>query len=128
MIHKLYTDGDAYHLSWAIRTGQKDRMQHRNQAGMYRGIVSGIQAKFMALHVGLFWGVGVFAIKKGDHVDMMIDNTCMIPYLVDGTGDKFIGHRIRFVNLLIEQKGLTAGINSINPSENIALLQQHAGT
>ena len=127
MIHELYTDGDAYRISWVIRTGQKDVMQHRKQAGTYRGVVSNIQARFMALHVGLFWGVCVFAIKKGDHIKMMIDNTQMIPYLVDGTDDRFIGHRIRFVNLLIEQKELTADISSIMPSENIALLQQRAG-
>lgn len=125
MIHKLYTDGDAYRISWVIRTDQKNLIQHRNQAGIYRGVISDIQAKFIALHVGLFWGVGVFAIKKGDHVNMMIDNTCMIPYLVDGTSDKFIGHRIRFVNLLIAQRGLTADIKSIKSSKNIALLQQY---
>lgn len=123
MIHELYTDGDAYHISWAIRTDQKNIMQRRNQASIYRGIVSEIQAKFMALHVGLFWGVGVFAIKRGDHVNMMIDSKDMVPYLVDGTNDKFIGHRIRFVNLLIEQKELTADISSIQPTQNIALLQ-----
>ena len=124
MIHELYSDGDAYRISWVVRTGQKDIVQRRNQASMYKGAVSKIQAKFMALHVGLFWSVGVFAIKKRDHVHLMIDSNTMRSYLEDGTDDNFIGHRIRFVNVLIEQKDLSVDIQSIEPAQNAALLQR----
>ena len=122
MLRRLYTDGNADRLSWVIRTGASDIVQHRDQAGIYRGKVSRIQAKFMALHVGLFWGIGVFAIVKGDHLKVMVDDGYMASCLAGGTDDAFIGRRIHFVNMLIEQKGLTADVEVIDPAQNVAAL------
>lgn len=118
----LYSDGDPRRIAWAIRTSTQTLTQWRSQAEMYRGVVSGMQAKFMALHVGLFWGIGVFAIQNGDDVRMMVDDQTMLSHLesTESSGDDFIDRRIHFVNMLAEQRGLGATFQLVSRADNIA--------
>lgn len=89
---------------------------------MYRGIVSDMQARFMALHVGLFWGIGVFAIRNGDDVLVMVDDQTMLSHLEmpGSSGDDFIDGRIHFVNMLAEQRGLSVAFQRMSHADNIA--------
>lgn len=89
---------------------------------MYHGIVSDMQARFMALHVGLFWGIGVFAIRNGDDVLIMVDGQTMLSYLETpgSSGDDFIDGRIHFVNMLAEQRGLGVTFQRTSHADNIA--------
>ena len=118
----LYSDGDTRRIAWAIRTGTQTLRQWRNQAEMYRGVVSDMQARFMALHVGLFWGIGVFAIRNGDDIGVMVDDQAMLAHLELGEsgGDEFIDRRIHFVNMLADQRGLGITFESVSRADNIA--------
>lgn len=118
----LYSDGNPHRIAWAIRTGTQTLTQWRNQAEIYRGIVSDMQARFMALHVGLFWGIGVFAIRNGDDVLIMVDDQTMLSHLESpgSSGDGFIDGRIHFVNMLVEQRRLGVTLRRTSHADNIA--------
>lgn len=118
----LYSDGSPRRIAWAIRTGTQTLTQWRNQAEIYRGIVSDMQARFVALHVGLFWGIGVFAIRNGDDVRIMVDDQTMLSHLESpgSSGDDFIDRRIHFVNMLAEQRGLGVTLRRTSRADNIA--------
>ena len=65
-------------LAWVIQTGGfKEIEQNRTHAEMYKNKVTNIQSKYIALHVGLFWGIGVFIIKNGDHIKIKLDEKIM---------------------------------------------------
>ena len=117
----LYSDGDHRTIAWGIRTPDKTLLQWRAQAGIYHNAISTMQSRFVALHVGLFWGIGVFAIQNGDVVNLMIDDQAMRTYLKSRhTGDGFIDGRIRSIDLLISQRSLNVSIYGIEPSQNVA--------
>ncbi len=117
----LYSDGNPNAIAWGIRTADDTMLERRRQAGIYRGAISTIQAKFMALHVGLFWGIGVFAIRNGDAVQFMIDDPAMLECLERrASDDGFVDGRIRHIGTLIAQRDLRVSVHRIDPSENVA--------
>lgn len=117
----IYSDGDARRISWAIQTPARLHKQWRDQAKIYRHQVSQIQARCIALHVGLFWGIGVFAIKDYDRVCLAIDNDQMISAVSEGPDDDiFVERRMNFLNMLIKQRKLAVTIRRIHPSDNVA--------
>lgn len=117
----LYSDGDPYTIAWGIQTPDKTMLQWRAQAGMYRDAISAMQSRFVALHVGLFWGIGVFAIRNGEAVRFMIDDDTMLAHLESHhTGDGFMDGRMRSMDLLINQRGLDVSVYDIEPSQNLA--------
>ena len=117
----IYSDGNTDAIAWAIKTARETQTQRRTQAKIYQGAVSPLQAKFMALHVGLFWGVGVFAVRNGDDVQFMVDNHAMISSLKSrSSNDLFINNRINHIDALIRQRCLTVSVYAIKPSANIA--------
>lgn len=119
--HVLYSDGNPTRIAWAISTGTRTLTQRRTQAKIYHGRVSEIQARFIALHVGLFWGIGVFAIRNGDDIRMVVSDPAMPSYMKSKSGgDAFIDGRIRFVDMLLQQRGLRATFRYAAPAENIA--------
>lgn len=119
----IYSDGDSRRISWAIQTKRHTLRERRVQARVYRGRVSKMQAKFMALHVGLFWGIGVFAIQNGDAVRFMVDDHSMMFSATSGhSGDSFIDSRIRFVNMLARQRNLDVSFAYVDPGDNPARL------
>ncbi len=119
--HILYSDGTPCRIAWSIRTKGHTLNAWRNQAEIYRDKVSLVQSRFMALHVGLFWGIGVFAIRNGDAVRIMLDDDSMISHIQSGSsGDPFIDNRIRFINMLIETRHLNTSLVQISTDENIA--------
>ena len=77
MHHIFYSDGNAEKIAWVIQTGDSKVEQNRIDAEMYKNKVTNIQSKYIALHVGLFWGIGVFIIKNGNYVEIKLDEKIM---------------------------------------------------
>jgi hypothetical protein len=62
--HVFYFDGTPKKIAWSIHTENSIVEQSREQADIYINKISDIQSKYIALHVGLFWWIGTFIIKK----------------------------------------------------------------
>ena len=123
----LFLDGTKTKISWIIQTGSNIRKEFRvHPPAYYSGykldVKNDEQSKFIALHVGLYWGVGVFVIKDGDIVDVMCDSKKMynIMNLKEETTDQIINDKIHFTNLFIEQRKLIINYHLINNDKNLA--------
>lgn len=108
MQHVFYADGNSTKISWLIDTDGKLSSQQREHVQLYYDKVSYIQSKFIALHVGLFWGIGTFIIKNKDSVEIILDQKEMFDHLSSNKtiDDEFIKKRTGFINQLINQREL----------------------
>ena len=122
MVHLLYSNGNAKKISWIIKTKNDLKEQWRDHADIFLDKVTDLQSKYIALHVGLFWSIGVFIIKNEDTVKIMLDSEEMILHLSSDTksDDQMLEHRKRFINQLGTQRNLKFIYEKIDPSENIA--------
>ena len=122
MEHIYYFDGNEKKISWIIENSETKFQETRKHAEYFYDIVSAEQSKYIALHVGIFWGVGRFIIKNGDAVKVMLDLQSMFDHLVlnKKTEDRFISNRIRFIVQLIEQRKLDVRYQLIDPTLNQA--------
>lgn len=122
MDHVYFFDGNQKRISWVIKNIQTTVEQHREHAENYLDIVSIIQSKYIALHVGIFWGIGVFIIKNGDTVRIMLDSESMYQHLSNNVAstDSFIQRRTDFMKQLIDQRKLVVKYELIDPKHNIA--------
>ena len=127
MKHKLFLDGTRTKFSWIIQTGNQIKKEFRvHPPAYYSGykldVKNDIQSKFIALHVGLYWGIGVFIIKDGDTIDVMCDSKEMYDILNSKreTNDQIISDKINFTNLFIEQRKLIINYHLINDDNNPA--------
>ena len=125
--HKLFLDGTKDKFSWIIQTGDKIRKEFRvHPPAYYSGYKLNVkndeQSKFIALHVGIYWGIGVFIIKNGDTINVMCDSKKMYDILnsKDKTSDQIINDKIHFTNLFIEQRKLVVNYHLIDNNENLA--------
>jgi hypothetical protein len=64
--HVFYSDGNANEIIWIIQTKDSIIEQNRKHVEIYKNRISNLQSKYVALHIGLFLGIGVFKIKNGD--------------------------------------------------------------
>ena len=80
------------------------------------------QSRFIALHVGIYWGIGVFIIKDGDTINVMCNSIKMYDILnsKDKTSDQIINDKIHFTNLFIEQRKLVVNYHLIDNEKNPA--------
>ena len=80
------------------------------------------QSKFIALHAGIYWSVGVYTIKDGDTVDVMCDSKKMYDILSSKykISDQIINDKIHFINLFIKQRKLVVNYHLIDSGENPA--------
>lgn len=108
MDHVFYFDGDSEKISWKIETGDSIEEQDREHVQMYKNKVTNLQSKFIALHVGLFWAIGVFIIKNGDNIKVMCSEKEMFEHFKFNKeiNDEFIKNKIRFIKQLISQRKL----------------------
>ncbi len=108
LYHVLYSDGDTKKISWVIQTRDSIVEQNRDHAEIYKDKVTSLQSKYIALHVGLFWGVGVFIIKNENIVKIKLDEKIMYDHFTSNLKieDEFIEKRIQFIKQLIEQRKL----------------------
>lgn len=122
MEHLLYSDGNAKRISWAVKTENDLKEQFRDHADIFLDKVTNLQSKYIALHVGLFWSIGVFIIKKDDTVKIMLDSDEMIHHLSSDaeSDDQILEHRKRFINQLGTQRNLKFTYEKINAMENNA--------
>ena len=122
MEHIFYSVGDAEKISWAIKTKGILKIQSRDHIEKYKNKVTNIQSNFVALHVGLFWAIGVFIVKNEDTITIKLEDETMIRNLKSklNTDDEFIKNRIRFINQLITQRKFKVEFQQIKPEENLA--------
>jgi hypothetical protein len=122
MIHTLYSDGNAKRICWSIVTDDKTVDQFREQAEIYVDQVTDLQSKYIALHVGIFWGIGVFIIKNGDTIKIKLDSDEMIKHLTTDarSQNKLIEDKKKFINMLAEQRSLVYQYEKIASGQNIS--------
>lgn len=128
----FFSDGNPKGISWSIKTGEKTVEQFREQAEMYLDKVNLEQAKYIALHVGIFWCIGTFIIKNEDKIIVNLDSSLMYEHLTQNTNnqDEFIETRIGFIRQLIAQRDLKINYQLIKPEDNVAskMLKKRIGT
>lgn len=122
MYHIFYSDGNAKNISWVIQTNNSIIKQNRKHVDTYKDKVTNIQSKYIALHVGLFWGIGVFIIKNEDSIKIKLDEKIMYDQFTSNLKikDDFIKKKIGFIRQLIEQRKLKIEFEIIDVDENLA--------
>jgi hypothetical protein len=120
--HALFIDGNQKRISWVIKTQNQIREQVRDHADIYLDKVSDVQSKYIALHVGIFWGIGVFVIKNEDVINVMLDSKPMYEHLSKNleVDDSFIKIRSNFYFQLVEQRKLKLIYHLIESNKNLA--------
>ena len=122
MYHAFYSDGNTKKISWVIQTKDSIVKQNRDHADIYKNKVTSLQSKYIALHVGLFWGIGIFIIKNEDIVKIKLDEKIMYDHFTSNLKieDEFIEKRIQFIRQLIEQRKLKIEFEMIDSDKNLA--------
>ena len=122
MDHIFYSDGNAKGISWIIQTKDSIIEQNREHVEIYKNKISNLQSKYVALHIGLFWGIGIFKIKNEDIVKIKLDEKIMFDQLSTDLEikDEFIVNRIKFIKQLITQRKLKIQWDLIKQEENLA--------
>jgi len=122
MMHTVFCDGNAKRISWSIKTDQNTIEQFREQAEIYVDQVSSIQATYIALHVAIFWGIGVFIIKNGDTLKIQLESDEMIQHLSTDqiSNDKLAEDKKKFINMLSAQRSLLYQYEKITHEQNIS--------
>lgn len=122
MEHVLFFDGNTKRISWVIQTNNSVIEQKREHAEIYLDKVTNQQSKYIGLHVGLFWGIGMFIIKNQDIVKVAIDDNSIFEHLSTNqkSHDEFIEKRTCFIKQLIEQRKLKVHYELISADKNVA--------
>jgi hypothetical protein len=120
--HVFYSDGNANEIAWIIQTNDLIIEQDREHVEIYKNKISNLQSKYVALHIGLFWGIGVFKIKNEDFVKIKLDDEIMFKQLNSDlkTEDEFIVNRIKFIKQLTTQRKLKVQFELIKQKDNLA--------
>tara|TARA_B100001105_G_scaffold8329_1_gene6273 strand:+ start:160 stop:543 length:384 start_codon:yes stop_codon:yes gene_type:complete len=120
--HILYSDGNLKKNSWVIQTNESIVSQTRVQTENYKDKITKIQAKYVALHVALFWGIGTFNIKNKDSIKIKLDKKIMCQQLKTQISiqDEFIKNKIKFIQSFIKQRKLRVEFELINSQNNLA--------
>ena len=127
MEHELFFDGNLKEYSWSIKTGKEIVNQIREHPAAYLSggkleIKNKEESKFVALHVGIYWGLGVFIIKDFDKICIMCDSKEMYEILIQQhkTLNQIIDDKIHFINQLVGHRNLKLEYHLIEPIKNIA--------
>lgn len=122
MDHIYYFDGNKKKISWIIENSKTCVKQSRVHTENHYEIVSTEQSKYIALHVGIFWGIGRSIIKNTDTVNVMLDLRSMFGHLAEDkiVDDPFIIYKTKFIQQLIDQRGLQIKYHIIEPDQNKA--------
>ena len=122
MDHVFYSDGNTQKISWVIQTDDSVIDQSREHVEIYKNKISNLQSKYVALHIGLFWGIGVFKIKNEDNVKIKLDEKTMFDQLNTDLKieDEFIINRIKFIKQLTVQRKLKMQFELITQKDNLA--------
>ena len=127
MEHELFFDGNVKEYTWAIKTGDTIANQIREHPASYLSggklnIKNNEESKFVALHVGIYWGLGVSIIKNDDKVNIKCDSKEMISILSQKKkiDNQIINDKIYFINQLTRHRKLEIIYEEIKPIENLA--------
>jgi len=125
--HELFFDGNLKEYSWSIKTGKEVVSQIREHPPAYLSggkleIQNKEESRFVALHVGIYWGLGVFIIKDFDKIHVMCDSKEMYEILIQQhkTENQIIDDKIHFINQLVGHRNLKLEYRLIEPIKNIA--------
>ncbi len=127
MKHELFFDGNLREYSWSIKTRKEVANQIREHPAAYLSggkleIKDNEESRFVALHVGIYWGLGVFIIKDYDMIHVMCDSKEMYEILMQKhrTLNQIINDKIHFINQLVGHRNLKLEYHLIDPTKNIA--------
>ena len=127
MEHELFFDGNLKEYSWSIKTGKEIINQIREHPAAYLSggkleIKNNEESRFVALHVGIYWGLGVFIIKDFDKINVMCDSKEMYKILIQQhkTLNQIIDDKIYFINQLVSHRNLKLEYRLIELTKNIA--------
>ena len=127
MKHDLFIDGTVKEYSWSIKTGNEVINQDREHPPAYLSggkleIKNNLESKFIAIHVGIYWGLGVFIIKDYDAVNIMCDSKEMYEILHNNkTDNQIINDKIYYINQLSTHRNLKINCQIIKPEKNLAM-------
>jgi len=127
MEHELFFDGNLKEYSWSIKTGKEIINQIRKHPAAYLSggkldIKNKEESRFVALHVGIYWGLGVFIIKDFDKIHVMCDSKEMYEILIQQhkTMNQISNDKIHFINQLVDHRNLKLEYRLIEPTKNIS--------
>jgi len=103
-----------------IQTKDSKIEQKREHADIYLNKVSILQSKYIAMHVGLFWGIGRFIINNKDSITIKIDTQIMFDHFSknEKSSDELISTRTHFIDQLIDQRKLKIIYELIDSEKN----------
>ena len=127
MEHELFFDGNLKEYSWSIKTEKEIINQIREHPAAYLSggkldIKNKEESRFVALHVGIYWGLGVFIINDFDKIHVMCDSKEMYEILMRPykTENQIIDDKIHFINQLVDHRNLKLEYHLIESTKNIA--------
>ena len=127
MKHDIFFDGNVKEYSWTIRTGEKLAEQIRAHPPAYLSggkldVKATEESKFIALHIGIYWGLGVYIIKDNDQVNVMCDSKMVYETFTKGkkSDNQIINDKIHFINQLVELRKLKIKFQLIDTKENLS--------
>ena len=122
MEHVLFFDGNTKWITWVIQTDNSIIEQKRVHTDIYLDKVTNLQAKYIGLHVGIFWSIGRFIIKNQDTIKIVTDDKELFDHLSSNkkSHDEFIEKRICFIKQLIKQRKLKIRYELIASEKNLA--------
>ena len=127
MKHDLFFDGNLKEYSWTIRTGKKLAEQIRAHPPAYLSggkldVKDTEESKFIALHIGIYWGLGVFIIKDNDQVNIMCDSKMMHEIFTKGkkSDNQIINDKINFINQLTKLRKIKMEFQLIDTKDNLS--------
>jgi len=127
MEHDLFFDGNLKEYTWTIKTGEKLAEQIRTHPPAYMSggkldVKATEESKFIALHIGIYWGLGVYIIKDNDQVNVMCDSETMYDVFTQGkkSDNQIINDKIHFIKQLTELRKLKINFQLIDTKENLS--------
>jgi hypothetical protein len=120
--HSFFFDGNSKRIGWVIKNNNSVIEQKRDHPDIYMNKVTIQESKYIALHVGLFWGIGRFIIKNEEDITIKIDDKTILDQLSknEGSLDDFIKKRMKFITQLIKQRKLKINYELIDKEDNLA--------
>ena len=127
MEHDIFFDGNVKEYSWSIKTNDKVADQIREHPPAFRSggkldIKNNEESRFVALHVGIYWGLGVNIIKDNDIINVMCDSKIMFGIMTRGekSDNEIINDKVYFINQLTNLRKLKLNYQLIESEKNIA--------
>ena len=127
MEHDLFFDGNVKEYAWTIRTGEKLVEQIRTHPPAYLSggkldVKATEESKFIALHIGIDWGLCVHIIKDNDQINIMCDSKMMYGTFteMEKSDNQIINDKIHFINQLTEIRKLKMKFQLIDTKENLS--------